>query len=327
VTATPATPGVDQVAGYDKANRLASFQEGANSQTFGYDPPGSGWANRWVSLNSGSLPLNPYMPTTSGGYNAQNQLTAAQYGDGRGNLTGLGANGFGYDGENRLVSVQVGQNGVTYGFDGNGQRVTKTWGQQTTTYAYDAMGNLAAEYGSSATPPCTTCYVSVDQLGSTRVLTDAQGNVKERHDYMPFGDELLAGLDGRTTGQGYLNTGGTPGVNLLFTGQYRDRNGGASVTASSGLVYGLDGTNNGFSGPFKGGSFYAPTPIPFVGAGGSVVRSGGVTVVSAGASAALVGRYGFGLSVTNTTKPLNIGNVSGFSLGDFIGYLARRPCN
>ena len=63
--ATPATPGVDQVAAYDRANRLASFLEGANSQTYGYDPPGSGLANRWVSLNSGSLPLNPCMPTTS----------------------------------------------------------------------------------------------------------------------------------------------------------------------------------------------------------------------------------------------------------------------
>jgi len=94
-------------------------------------------------------------------------------------------------------------------------------------------------------------------------------------------------------------------------------NGGLSLTASTGLVYGLDGTNNGFSGPFKGGSFYAPTPIPDVGAGGSVIRGGGVTVVSAGASAALVGRYGFGVSKTNTTNPLNVGQFSGFTPVDY----------
>ena len=104
-------------------------------------------------------------------------------------------------------------------------------------------------------------------------------------------------------------------------------NGGLSVTASTGLVYGLDGTNNGFSGPFKGGSLYVPTPIPDVGAGGSIIRGGGVTVVSAGASAALVGRYGFGVSKTNTTNPLNVGKFSGFTTADYFGYILRRPCN
>jgi RHS repeat-associated protein len=104
-------------------------------------------------------------------------------------------------------------------------------------------------------------------------------------------------------------------------------NGGASATATTGLVYGLDGTNNGFSGPFKGASFYAPTPVPFVGVGGSVISGGGVTVVSAGASAALAGKYGGGISATNTSKPLNTGIFNGFSLGDYFGYLARRPCN
>ncbi len=104
-------------------------------------------------------------------------------------------------------------------------------------------------------------------------------------------------------------------------------NGGASATASTGLVYGLDGTNNGFAGPFKGGSFYFPTPIPGVGAGGSVTHSGSVTVYSVGASAALAGRYAGGASVTTTSRPLNIGKFAGFSLNDFLTYLLRRPCN
>lgn len=104
-------------------------------------------------------------------------------------------------------------------------------------------------------------------------------------------------------------------------------NGGASLTISTGLVYGLDGTNGGFSGQFKGGSFYAPTPVPGVGGGGSVTHGGGVTVTSAGLSAALAGKYGGGGSWTNTTKPLNTGNFSGFNTEDFIGYLLRRPCN
>ena len=235
LTATPSTTDLDQTATYDKANRLASFAESANQQSYGYDPPGNGWANRWVSLNSGALPLSGYMPVTSSGYNSQNQIAAAQYNDGRGNMTGLGTWSYSYDGENRLIAAQSGSSGGAYGYDGNGLRVTKTVGTQTTTYVYDAMGNLAGEYGNPVTAPCTTCYVSVDQLGSTRVLTDAQGNVKERHDYMPFGDELLAGVGGRTNTQGYLSSGSTPGTSVLFTGQYRD-----TELANSQMPSGLD---------------------------------------------------------------------------------------
>lgn len=233
--ATPTVPGADQSAGYDKANRLKSFQEGANYQNYAYDPPGNGWGNRWVSQNTGIFPVSGSMPTTSSGYTAQNRLASAGY-DGRGNLTGLGAWTYSYDAENRIVSAQVGSGGAAYAYDGSGRRVTKTWGSQTTTYVYDAMGSLAAEYGYSVPAPCTTCYVSVDQLGSTRVLTDSQSNVKERHDYMPFGDDLPAGVGGRTTAQGYLDTGGTPGVSVLFTGQYRDTE-LASSQMPSGMGY------------------------------------------------------------------------------------------
>jgi hypothetical protein len=48
---------------------------------------------------------------------------------------------------------------------------------QTTTYVYDAFGSLAAEDGSAALAPCAPCYVTVDHLGSTRLLTDGQGAV------------------------------------------------------------------------------------------------------------------------------------------------------
>jgi len=41
-------------------------------------------------------------------------------------------------------------------------------------------------------------------LGSTRVATDANGGVRARHDYLPFGEEIQAGIGGRTAGQGYV---------------------------------------------------------------------------------------------------------------------------
>ena len=104
-------------------------------------------------------------------------------------------------------------------------------------------------------------------------------------------------------------------------------NGGVSFTGTTGLIFGMDGTNNGFSGQFKGGNLYVPTPVPLVGAGGSITHGGGVTVVSAGAGAALVGRYSGGGTWTNTTQPLNIGRFTGFDPVDYLGYLSRLPCD
>ncbi len=104
-------------------------------------------------------------------------------------------------------------------------------------------------------------------------------------------------------------------------------NGGISLTGTTGLIFGMDGTNNGFSGQFKGANLYVPTPIPLLGAGGSITHGSGVTVVSAGAGAALAGRYTFSGTWTNTTQPLNIGQFTGFEPADYLGYLLRLPCN
>ncbi|MGA2877895.1 MAG: RHS repeat-associated core domain-containing protein, partial [Bryobacteraceae bacterium] len=110
---------------------------------------------------------------------------------------------------------------MTYAYDGLGERVAKTVaGGITTTYVHDGFGNLAAEYTSGGTPPappCSTCYLSWDHLGSTRMMTDQSGNPVARHDYLPFGVEILSGYAGRP-GQ----WGTTDNVSAKFTGQERD---------------------------------------------------------------------------------------------------------
>jgi hypothetical protein len=83
----------------------------------------------------------------------------------------------------------------------------------------------------------------------------------------------------------------------------------------------------GHPAQFKGGNFYAPTPVPGVGAGGSITHGGTATVVSAGLSGALAGKYGGGFSWTNTTRPLNVGKFTGFAPVDFVGYFLRLPCS
>ncbi len=108
-------------------------------------------------------------------------------------------------------------------YDGEGRRVQKVMGGVTINYVYNAEGELAAEYAAQPNPSdCGTspCYLTVDHLGSTRLLTDANGKPAKRFDYLPFGEEVFAGIGGRTAAQGY-QTGPDP-VNPKFTGKQRD---------------------------------------------------------------------------------------------------------
>ena len=164
-------------------------------------------------------------PNNAGWYTSSNRISGWSY-DAGGNVLQVGGmtRSFTYDAENRQVSATINTNTSNYTFDGLGQRVTKTSGGVTTVYVYDAFGNLAAEYSSQAgTSPCGTsrCYVSWDHLGSMRMLTDANGSsTVKRYDYLPFGGELLAGINGRTAGMGYYSN--PDSTNPKFTGQMRD---------------------------------------------------------------------------------------------------------
>jgi RHS repeat-associated protein len=103
-------------------------------------------------------------------------------------------------------------------------RVAAGFSEVVTTYVYDAMGQMAAEYGGSAPAVTGTTYLTTDHLGSTRLVTNS--GVVERCDYAPFGEELGAGLDGRTTTAHYCNNGyptATPdATELKFTSKERD---------------------------------------------------------------------------------------------------------
>jgi RHS repeat-associated protein len=64
-----------------------------------------------------------------------------------------------------------------------------------------------------------TSYVTADTLGTPRVMTDNGGGVKARHDYLPFGEEISAGVGGRTQQQGYSQV---DNVRQQFAGSERD---------------------------------------------------------------------------------------------------------
>ncbi len=206
---------------YDHMKRLTGVNDTYYSRGFQYDVYG----NMSLSSNSG-VTLSGLTPQANQNpYNAaNNRLIAASYGDGRGNITAMGAvNAILYDGEGRQIYINdtgTGQS-IGYVYDGMGQRMQRQFANGATTfYIHDAFGNLAAEYNSQGvTPDCTTCYLSYDEVGSLRMVTDENAGIIARHDYLPFGEEILNGQAGRTASFGF---GNSAAITQMFTGQERD---------------------------------------------------------------------------------------------------------
>src|SRR5262249_32446450 len=108
--------------------------------------------------------------------------------------------------------------------DGDGRRVTRTTSAGTTVFVYDVGGQLIAEYGGqTSTSNAGISYLTTDHLSSTRVVTNSNGAVISRHDYLPFGEEIQISqnvtIGGRTATQGYSATDDT---RQKFTSKERD---------------------------------------------------------------------------------------------------------
>jgi RHS repeat-associated protein len=229
---------------YDPLNRLRSATETPSSwyQTYGYTGSGNQYI---VPGQSDNFSASAFAATAGTEFNAQNQLTsavdsAAFDSSGNGNQTAIGPYSYTWDAEGRITTSTLSGIITAYVYDGEGQRVQKITcpagttsctasvsGALVTTYVYDAAGDLAAEYGapeSGRASDCGTpyCYLSVDHLGSTRLVTDSNGVVQRRYDFLPFGEEAWAGTQwgGRASAMGYQPT--ADGFNPKFTGQQRD---------------------------------------------------------------------------------------------------------
>jgi RHS repeat-associated protein len=236
---------------YDTLNRLSQMQEYMHGtdflfqQVYNYDRFG----NRTISpATTDGLPEPQYGVNT-----AKNQLTPGGAGtltyDPAGNLTydSFSPNttwgGRTYDGENRMTAqYDTGGEPVSqYSYDGDGHRVRRTNSGVETWQVYGFDGELLAEYAANAavsTPQkeygyrsgellitaeanATIQWLVADQLGTPRMVADLSGNLIgiKRHDYLPFGEEIGAGVGGRTTGQGYSQP---DGVKQHFTSKLRD---------------------------------------------------------------------------------------------------------
>src|SRR5688572_8160896 len=81
-------------------------------------------------------------------------------------------------------------------YDGEGRRVKKTGTSETVVFVYNPMGALGAEYRGAGGGQGTQ-YVTQDVLGSTRLVTNGAGAVAKPFDYMPFGQDIWSGVNGR----------------------------------------------------------------------------------------------------------------------------------
>ena len=196
---------------YDPLNRITALSEcqrqtaggamvtNVANQSYGYDRYGN---NTITGLNASGLSFSA----------ANNRIAMAGYGyDSVGNLTTQNNQGRTYDAENRMVSAA---SSGFYTYDGEGRRVKRTATGQTCWYIYGIGGELLAEYLSTAmatnTPSkqygykggqllvtaegTTLRWLVTDHLGSTRMELNSSGSVATRHDYLPFGEELYAGI-------------------------------------------------------------------------------------------------------------------------------------
>lgn len=221
---------------YDKLGRLASTREirGDNSQqsylvNYDYDVFG----NRYLKqAQNGANPFTPVWVETSHVDQATNRYSTGVTYDDAGNVTvdsKFRNRKFEYDANNRQKqSKNLDNSGaVDSVFDATGQRVgTQAGGALTSVIVYDVNGKLLAEYNAT-TAQGGTQYIFNDQQGSPRVISGTQGTIIARHDYLPFGDDVLNTVGMRTSGQGY---GGTEAARQKYAAMETDPATGMSHT-------------------------------------------------------------------------------------------------
>ena len=160
---------------------------------------------------------------------------------------------FTYDAENLQTAATGSGLSIVYEYDGSNKRVRSynAATDQATIFVYNADGDLAAEYAVNVPPPAnpTISYLTKDALGSVRVTTNSFGEVKARRDFLPFGEELYAGLAGRNANRKY--SANTDDTRKKFATYQRDAETGLDFAQSR--YY--SPTQGRFTSPdeFKGG--------------------------------------------------------------------------
>jgi len=246
--ANPAT----ETYSYDPLYRLINIADGTTAvEGLTYNPTGDRLSKTGSGLGVGTYAYN------SGTHQLSSIGTAARTTDANGNTTASASAGqtwgYSYNGRNRLTVVQANGSTIgTYNYNAMGQRVQKVATSPaaiTQHYAYDEQGHLIGEYTNAnnrdtiwmgdipvvtvdtAGSTSTVNYITADQLGTPRAVSDATGSTIWSWPYVanPFGETAP------TSTVGYV-------FNLRYAGQYFD--------AESGLVDNINRTYDSATGRY-----------------------------------------------------------------------------
>jgi RHS repeat-associated protein len=185
---------------YDNLNRLLQVSTQATSgsfcwgDTFGYDQYGNiqtatplncGGANLNLSVNA-----NNWITNTGITFDAAGRLTQESYSytwNSENQLTGAAGATYQYDGDQVRVNKSTGRLYWRGGNIGSLDETDSTGNTVLDEYVYFAGLRVARTDSSN-----NTYYYFSDQIGSTRVVTQANGTVCYDADFQPFGYEVTA---------------------------------------------------------------------------------------------------------------------------------------
>ncbi len=213
---------------YDSLYRITEAKETSHNQqiwkqAYGYDRYGNrtGFSQDvgGQQLNINNLTL-PQIDQNTNRFSANQGYTY----DKNGNLIRNAENWqFIFNGDNKQTQVKdFGGNPIgTYYYDGEGKRIKKVTNSETTVFVYDGLGKLIAEYSNQLTQNPTINYIATDPVNSIRAITNKQGEIVSRRDFMPFGEELNSGVGPRNSSLKY-SVNGQDAVRKRFTGYEKD---------------------------------------------------------------------------------------------------------
>jgi RHS repeat-associated protein len=231
ITAIGNSPGANPATesyGYDALNRLIDITEadGSTLESVTYDQTGDRLSKSGSGLAMGTYSYNPgtHQLIVTG-----NQVRTVDADGNTTSLTQAGITyGLDYNDRNRLAAVQEGTATVgTYTYNALGQRIQKTTGSSTERFGYDEASQLLAEAGATdrdyvwmngipiatidtQSGTSTISYITADQLGTPRAVSDASGTAEWSWPYAgnAWGEQA-------PTSNGYT-------FNLRLPGQYYD---------------------------------------------------------------------------------------------------------
>lgn len=276
--------GEDQFT-YDRVNRLKEAWVAGQNQSVDYDPFGN-----ITSLVSGGR--NLIRPDEVDSTRNRLDLAGTQYNQ-QGDLQSLPGNQFLYDGLGslayRTVEVDNVKHRFSYVYDNNNHRICsldyrgglETWrlrdgqgrvlrslerqsGDNTFTvkssHYYGGFGLLAADFDDGS-----TSHYHLDHLASTRLITDASGNVTGAYRYYPFG-ELISAENQRPEGETFLFTGHERDQLTAYTDDDLDNMGARYYTPTYGRFLSVDPAQPEFGRPqsFNRYSYVLNNPVHMV---------------------------------------------------------------